>query len=323
MPVTIADDVLAAAHLSEPEMRRACRRALSRRAADACPEGVVWPDGPVFVPVLARRSRDSDPLRHRRIPRRPSNGRRTPPTLIVVSDTAPLLSLARIGRLDLLEALAQEVLIPPTVFEELKAGMRSWSARSIAFDQLSWIVIASPRDRSARQEAFEPGSISGAGGEAIVLALERHADLLLVDERRGRQTARASGLNVTGLLGVVIQAKHAGLIDAAKPILDDLVSIGRFWVGLPRFMTKCSHNSASAGERETLTNARHQRTAWPSNVVSSGRDKAAPAPDHSSSAGPLNGRRLVTYALPRSRPRPSPSHKFAIFLMCETRLSLT
>lgn len=67
--------------------------------------------------------------------------------------------------------------------------------------------------------------------EAIVLAVERRADLLLVDERRGRRTARAAGLTVTGLLGVVARAKRSGLIELGKPVVDELIQIARFWIG--------------------------------------------------------------------------------------------
>lgn len=64
-----------------------------------------------------------------------------------------------------------------------------------------------------------------------MLAIERRADLLLVDERRGRRSAIAAGLTVTGLLGVVATAKRAGLIDLAKPVLDELILVARFWIG--------------------------------------------------------------------------------------------
>ena len=64
-----------------------------------------------------------------------------------------------------------------------------------------------------------------------MLAVERHADLLLVDERRGRRTATAAGLTVTGLLGMVARAKRAGLIDLGKPVVDELIETARFWIG--------------------------------------------------------------------------------------------
>jgi predicted nucleic acid-binding protein len=61
------------------------------------------------------------------------------------------------------------------------------------------LVVASPEDRS-RVEALS-AEVDPGEAEAIVLALERRADLLLVDERRGRRTARMAGLRITGLIG--------------------------------------------------------------------------------------------------------------------------
>lgn len=56
--------------------------------------------------------------------------------------------------------------------------------------------------------------------EAIVLAQELAADILLIDERKARKTALQLGLPVTGILGVLLEAKKAGLVPAIKPILD-------------------------------------------------------------------------------------------------------
>jgi len=148
--------------------------------------------------------------------------------LIVVSDTSPILNLARIGRLDLLPLLYHQVLMPSAVYEEL---IRSKSDLPPAIDLASqpWLIVATPNDRKRIQELCEHLDFGEA--EAIVLAMELRADLLLVDERRGRRIASAAGLAITGLLGVVAAAKRAGLIDSARPMLDELIQTARFWIG--------------------------------------------------------------------------------------------
>ena len=86
---------------------------------------------------------------------------------------------------------------------------------------MPWLIIASATDRNRVQELRE--ELDAGEAEAIVLAIERRADILLVDERRARKTATAAGLAVTGLIGVVARAKRDGLIDLAKPVLDELI----------------------------------------------------------------------------------------------------
>lgn len=66
--------------------------------------------------------------------------------------------------------------------------------------------------------------------EAIVLALELEADLLLIDERTGRDVARRMGIRRTGLLGVLLEAKHRGLITSVAVVLDRLVAQTTFRV---------------------------------------------------------------------------------------------
>jgi predicted nucleic acid-binding protein len=128
----------------------------------------------------------------------------------------------------LLESLYGQVLIPLAVFAELEASLSDWPT-PIAFGRLPWIVVVEPTDTERLAELQRDLDLGEA--EAIALAIERKADLLLVDERRGRRTARASGIRVTGLLGVVAQAKQTGLIGEAKPVIDALMSVGRFWIG--------------------------------------------------------------------------------------------
>ena len=66
--------------------------------------------------------------------------------------------------------------------------------------------------------------------EAIALALEKKSDILLIDERRGRKVASRFGLHYIGTLGILIEAKHKGLITAIKPIVDNLIIEAGFWI---------------------------------------------------------------------------------------------
>ena len=66
--------------------------------------------------------------------------------------------------------------------------------------------------------------------EAIALALELHATLVLMDERKGTQAARALGLTTIGVFGLLLDAKRQGMVDALMPLVDRLSSDLRFFV---------------------------------------------------------------------------------------------
>jgi len=137
---------------------------------------------------------------------------------IIVSDASPLHYLVLIGEVDLLPALYGSVLLPQAVAEELRrpqtpAAVRDWLSHSPA-----WLEIVAP---GARGRAETMGGISlsalaylGEGErEAIILALDRRADLLLIDDRKGVEEARRFGLTVTGTLGVLERAAERALIE--------------------------------------------------------------------------------------------------------------
>jgi uncharacterized protein len=115
--------------------------------------------------------------------------------MIVVADASPLIALARIGRLELLRTMFERLLLPEAVWREVvAAGLDKAGAGTVM--QADWIE---------RRKVADAGMVEllrrdlGAGeSEAIVLAREAGADLVLIDERAGRTAAKRLGLRVTG-----------------------------------------------------------------------------------------------------------------------------
>lgn len=143
--------------------------------------------------------------------------------MIVVSDTSPITNLAGIGQLDLLRQLYSNLIIPTAVYNEM-VGVDKVVPGAVEVQTLPWIqtqAVADSEEVTAIQQSQE--NIDLGEAEAIVLTLELKADLLLMDERRGRAVATSYGLNVTRLLGILLQAKRNGLISDVKPVMDQLI----------------------------------------------------------------------------------------------------
>jgi len=124
--------------------------------------------------------------------------------LPVVSNSTPLIHLAKIDKLDLLKEFFGEVFIPEAVYREcVLEGKGSEDSKLI--EKADWIKVvrikAETLKRSLMLELDE-----GESG-AIVLALEVNSELLLIDDYDGREIARALGLKVTGTIGVLLKAK--------------------------------------------------------------------------------------------------------------------
>lgn len=90
---------------------------------------------------------------------------------------------------------------------------------------LFWLLVG-VTELSRLRESLDPGE-----AEAILVAQEISADLILLDERRGRREAQRRGLTVTGVLGVRAAAKAAALLSACRPVLDAMVEHAGFWIG--------------------------------------------------------------------------------------------
>lgn len=135
--------------------------------------------------------------------------------MIAVADTSPICYLVLIGEVDLLPALFAQVLVPPGVAAELSdlrapAALRDWWN-----EPPPWIRIADPGPEPPPEEVRR---LHRGEREAILLAKRIGADMVLIDEKAGRQAAKAMGLPVMGLLGVLATASNQGGVDLGQAV---------------------------------------------------------------------------------------------------------
>jgi predicted nucleic acid-binding protein len=136
----------------------------------------------------------------------------------VVSDTTPIICLLKIGRLDVLRTLYGEVAIPLAVFHEVEQGKGKRFYQNLS--TLDWIKVTPVVDRGNLSNLV---GLDAGEAEAIALALETNARLIILDERMGRQRAKEHGLKVTGTLGVLLKAKSEGIVDRVAPLITELM----------------------------------------------------------------------------------------------------
>jgi len=147
--------------------------------------------------------------------------------MIVVSNTSPIINLAVIGQLDLLRQLYGKVVVPQAVHDEIVIeGVGQAGAEEV--EKLGWIKVEPVTNRPMVTSLASDLDIGEA--EAIVLAVEVEAELLLIDERKGRMIASRLGVKHIGLLGVLVQAKHEGLISEVGPVMERLKVKAGFWI---------------------------------------------------------------------------------------------
>lgn len=137
----------------------------------------------------------------------------------VVSNTGPLIALASINQFKLLQKLFGNVHIPLAVRAEIldKDTVN-------AINSSVWIKILPAQDKITIQ--LLKNELDAGESEAIVLARELNANLLVLDERAARRKAIALDLPIIGTLGVLLMAKQQILIPVLKPLLDSLIHAG-------------------------------------------------------------------------------------------------
>lgn len=162
--------------------------------------------------------------------------------LIVVSNTSPLTNLAAIGHFDLLQSLFGQLHLAKAVVNELSAGGRVWPGATETANA-AWIELHPVVDRQT-VDALRL-ELDAGEAETIVLALQLRADLVLMDEQAGRRAAEYLGLNVMGVVGLLVRAKGRRLIPAVRPLLENLQRQAGFYLSQSVF----EHALELAGER--------------------------------------------------------------------------
>ncbi len=140
----------------------------------------------------------------------------------IICNTSPLQYLHQVGLLHLLSDLAARVVVPSAVAREMSAG-RAEGVDLPVPEQLDWVIVREPHGAPLIPLVVDLGA---GETEVLALALESANAEVLLDDALARRVARMLGLPCRGTLGLLLDAKKAGLVAAVGPILDRLTSLG-------------------------------------------------------------------------------------------------
>ncbi len=127
---------------------------------------------------------------------------------VIISDTSCIILLNKIGAIDIVQKLFGEITITQVIADEYKRSLPNW------------FKIEDPKEPGYYRLLsinLDPGEAS-----AIALAIEQSDRLLTMDDLKGRRYAERLGMKVTGTLGVIVEAKLSGHIEAVKPLLSKI-----------------------------------------------------------------------------------------------------
>lgn len=163
-----------------------------------------------------------------------------------VANSSVLIALSTIGRLSLLrERFPDGLLIPDAVWQEVVETGRGRPG-ALEVGGARWIQRHTVRDRDYVQllcAALDTGE-----AEAIALARQEQADVVLLDEKEARQVARRLGMRVLGTVGLLIWARQQELIPSLREELQALQEQGGFWLGRETYLAALREG----GEAESL-----------------------------------------------------------------------
>ncbi len=140
--------------------------------------------------------------------------------MIVYSNTTPFIALSSIGRIDLLPKLFDVIHVSKSVISECEAGGKIIVTDLSCFD---WIKIIDDIKGPMLPVLFE---LDQGEKQTIALALDSSADLVIIDEKIGRNVAEYLGLKVTGTLGILAKAKQMNEIESFRECCQQMMKQG-------------------------------------------------------------------------------------------------
>lgn len=130
--------------------------------------------------------------------------------MIVISDTSPINYLILIDEIGLLPKLYGRVIVASGVLEELVAGSAPEKVKRWLAEKPNWLEVREPVTPLDEELT---NSLDLGESQSIQLASDLGADLLVIDERPGREMALKRGLKVIGTVGILVQAAENDLAD--------------------------------------------------------------------------------------------------------------
>jgi len=127
--------------------------------------------------------------------------------MLVIADSSPFVALVKIGHVDVLPKLFGAVMIPPAVADELANSKRPQAVRDFIGKRPQWLSIHAPTS------VENIPNLDLGEREAISLARELKADVLLIDEADGVEAAMARHIPITRTAALLRDAANRGLLD--------------------------------------------------------------------------------------------------------------
>lgn len=140
-----------------------------------------------------------------------------------IVNASPLILLGKIEQLQLLEALVRRVAVPAAVVKELAAGADRDPEGS---STLAWAQARSVQDIPVPQSIA--GWDLGAGESQVLAHCLSGRKRAVLDDAEARAAARVHGVPIIGTVGVILRARRANLIPAARPLIERLQERGAF-----------------------------------------------------------------------------------------------